>query len=89
MATKTKNKEFQLDPEWIYQDPIDFEHKKYKLLAYLQKCDKRFDELKIYPDFVEPTSSLSKTVVVVVFHLTFVWSHLPTSQITLVVCLEL
>jgi len=47
MATKTKNKEFQLDPEWIYQDPIDFEHKKYKLLAYLQKCDKRFDELKI------------------------------------------
>ena len=53
MATKTKNKEFQLDPEWIYQDPIDFEHKKYKLLAYLQKCDKRFDELKIYPDFVE------------------------------------
>ena len=53
MATKTKNKEFQLDPEWIYQDPIDFEHKKYKLLAYLQKCDKRFEELKIYPDFVE------------------------------------
>jgi hypothetical protein len=53
MATKTKNKDFELDPEWIYQDPIDFEHKKYKLLAYLQKCDKRFDELKIYPDFVE------------------------------------
>ena len=53
MATKTKNKDFQLDPEWIFQEPIDFEHKKYKLLAYLQKCDKRFDELKIYPDFVE------------------------------------
>jgi hypothetical protein len=53
MATKTKIKDFELDPEWIYQDPIDFEHKKYKLLAYLQKCDKRFDELKIYPDFVE------------------------------------
>jgi len=53
MVTKTKNKDFELDPEWIYQDPIDFEHKKYKLLAYLQKCDKRFDELKIYPDFVE------------------------------------
>jgi hypothetical protein len=56
MATKTKNKDFELDPEWIYQDPIDFEHKKYKLLAYLQKCDKRFDELKIYPDFVDAIS---------------------------------
>ena len=53
MATKTKKSTFQLDPEWIFQDPIDFEHKKYTLLAYLQKCDKRFDELKIYPDFVE------------------------------------
>lgn len=53
MATKTKKSTFQLDPEWIFQEPIDFEHKKYTLLAYLQKCDKRFDELKIYPDFVE------------------------------------
>lgn len=53
MATKTKKNNFQLDPEWIFQEPIDFEHKKYTLLAYLQKCDKRFDELKIYPDFSE------------------------------------
>ena len=54
MAVKTKNiNNFQLDPEWLYQDPIDFEHKKYTLLAYLQKCDQRFNELKIYPDFVE------------------------------------
>lgn len=53
MAFKTKKTKFQLDPSWVYQDPIDFEHKKYTLLAYLQKLDKRFDELKIYPDFVE------------------------------------
>lgn len=53
MATRTKKTKFQLDPSWVYQDPIDFEHKKYTLLAYLQKLDKRFDELKIYPDFVE------------------------------------
>ena len=53
MAVKTKKNNFELDPMWLYQEPIDFEHKKYKLLAYLQKCDKRFDELKIYPDFVE------------------------------------
>ena len=53
MATKTKINNFELDPEWIYKEPIDFEHKKYKLLAYLQKCDKRFDELKIYPHFIE------------------------------------
>jgi len=53
MMTRTKKSSFQLDPEWIYKEPIDFEHKKYTLLAYLQKCDRRFDELKIYPDFVE------------------------------------
>lgn len=53
MSVKTKKSNFQLDPEWILKEPIDFEHKKYTLLAYLQKCDKRFDELKIYPDFVE------------------------------------
>lgn len=55
MPTRTKKNKnnFSLNPNWLFEDPIDFEHKKYTLLAYLQKCDKRFDELKIYPDFVE------------------------------------
>ena len=53
MAARTKKSSFKLDPEWIYKEPLDFEYKKYTLLAYLQKCDKNFDDLKIYPDFVE------------------------------------
>lgn len=44
---------FKLNPEWMLKEPIDFEYNKYTLLDYLQKCEKRFDNLEIYPDFVE------------------------------------
>ena len=44
---------FKLDPEWMLKEPIDFEYNKYTLLDYIQKCEKRFDNLEIYPDFVE------------------------------------
>ena len=52
MARKKKSK-FQLDPEWIFKEPLDFEFNKYTLLDYLQKCEKKFENLEIYPDFVE------------------------------------
>jgi hypothetical protein len=44
---------FKLNPEWMLKEPLDFEYNKYTLLDYLQKCEKNFDNLKIYPDFVE------------------------------------
>lgn len=44
---------FKLNPEWMLKEPLDFEYNKYTLLDYLQKCEKRFDKLEIYPDFVE------------------------------------
>lgn len=44
---------FKLDPEWMLKEPVDFEYNKYTLLDYIQKCEKRFDNLQIYPDFVE------------------------------------
>ena len=44
---------FKLNPEWLLKEPIDFEYNKYTLLDYLQKCEKGFDKLEIYPDFVE------------------------------------
>jgi hypothetical protein len=44
---------FKLSPEWMLKAPVDFEYNKYTLLDYLQKCEKRFDKLEIYPDFVE------------------------------------
>lgn len=52
MARK-KKLSFRLDPEWMLKEPVDFEYNKYTLLDYLQKCEKGFDKLELYPDFVE------------------------------------
>ncbi|NMM49310.1 hypothetical protein [Marinigracilibium pacificum] len=40
-----------LNPNWITESPIDFEFKKYTLLAYLQRIERSFDEYKLYPAF--------------------------------------
>ena len=50
---RKKKMSFKLNPEWLLKEPIDFEYNKYTLLDYLQKCEKGFDRLEIYPDFVE------------------------------------
>ena len=42
-----------MNPEWMIKEPVDFEYNKYTLLDYLQKCEKRFDNFELYPDFVE------------------------------------
>ena len=39
----------QLTTNWFTEGIIDFEHKKYLLLAYLQHVSKQFDETKLYP----------------------------------------
>ena len=38
-----------LDHDWIFQEPIDYEHKKYVLLGYLKKMDDILGQNKIYP----------------------------------------
>ena len=50
---RRKKQSFKLDPEWMLKKPVDFEFNKYTLLDYLQKCENRFNNLEIYPDFVE------------------------------------
>ena len=50
---RKKKISFKLSPEWMFKEPIDFEYNKYTLLGYLKKCGKNFDNLEIYPDFVE------------------------------------
>lgn len=50
---RQKKQSFKLDPEWMLKKPVDFEFNKYTLLDYLQKCESRFNNLEIYPDFVE------------------------------------
>jgi hypothetical protein len=50
---RKKNNQFKLSPEWLLKRPLDFEYNKYRLLDYIQKCEKGFDKLEIYPDFIE------------------------------------
>ena len=38
-----------LSKNWITEGIIDFEYKKYILLAYLQHIKSEFDERKLYP----------------------------------------
>ena len=37
----------QLNPNWLTEGWVDFEYKKYLLLAYLQKVSIDFDERKL------------------------------------------
>ncbi|HNR18655.1 MAG: hypothetical protein IPJ79_04880 [Bacteroidetes bacterium] len=42
-----------LNPNWITEKHIDFEYKKYMLLAYLQHVNTHFTEHKLYPTLAE------------------------------------
>ncbi|MCC5944274.1 MAG: hypothetical protein JJT94_05015 [Bernardetiaceae bacterium] len=43
----------KLDPNWLTQGLIDFEYKKYTLLAYLQHAKNELDNAKLYPVFAD------------------------------------
>jgi hypothetical protein len=42
-----------METNWLFQEPIDLEHKQYVLLNYLQKLDKNLNGFKLYPQFQE------------------------------------
>lgn len=42
-----------LENDWLTNDPIDFEYKKYKLLAYSQQQTKFYNQQKLYPNFLD------------------------------------
>ncbi len=46
----------KLNENWITENHIDFEYKKYLLLAYLQHVSERFDETRLYPALSELVS---------------------------------
>jgi len=46
----------RLSNTWITDNRIDFEYKKYVLLAYLQEVKEYFDEKKLYPSLTELVS---------------------------------
>lgn len=41
----------KLSPEWFLEGTLDFEYKKYVLLAYLQHVSQEFAEMHLYPSF--------------------------------------
>jgi len=55
MARKKKNKgiEFIMETDWLFEKPIDQEHKEYKLLSYFQKMGEKLDNMELYPGFIE------------------------------------
>lgn len=42
-----------LGQDWITEKHVDFEYKKYVLLAYLQEVNRHFEETKLYPCLAE------------------------------------
>lgn len=42
-----------LSENWLTEDLMDFEYKKYLVLGYLQNVETHFNEHKLYPDFAE------------------------------------
>lgn len=49
-----------LNDNWITEGWIDFEYKKYLLLAYLQHVNTQFQEVKLYPPLAELIKHYSK-----------------------------
>jgi hypothetical protein len=51
--TKTQRTMKQLNANWLTEGLLDFEYKKYLVLAYLQSAKVEFDEYKLYPFFAD------------------------------------
>ena len=42
-----------MSTDWMFEKPIDREHKEYKLLSYFQKMGEKLDKMELYPGFIE------------------------------------
>ncbi len=42
-----------MDTDWMFEKPIDSEHKEYKLLSYFQRMGEKLDNMELYPGFIE------------------------------------
>src|ERR1700709_2407061 len=43
----------ELSKNWFIEGTIDFEHKKYILLDYLQEINRHFDKIRLYPNLTD------------------------------------
>ncbi len=42
-----------MSTDWMFEKPIDREHKEYRLLSYFQKMGEKLDKMELYPGFIE------------------------------------
>ena len=42
-----------MNTDWMFEKPIDREHKEYRLLSYFQKMGEKLDKMELYPGFIE------------------------------------
>jgi len=56
---------FVMNTDWLLEEPIDSEHKEYKLLSYFQKLNEKLDKMELYPTFIELSLHLAniKTII--------------------------
>ena len=59
---------FIMETDWLFHEPIDFEHKKYVLLAYFKKVDEQLRQNKLYPTFIELSLHLASLQTLVKEH---------------------
>lgn len=53
MKDQQNSERQQLSPDWFLKGRMDFEYKKYILLAYLKQAEKDFEHNKLYPHLSE------------------------------------
>jgi len=56
---KKYEKKFLLPMDWVLSDPIDYEHKFYKLMNFLKICDEKIENFELYPLFSEVSLHLA------------------------------
>lgn len=59
-----KNNHFKLSTDWLFVDPIDYEHKYYVLLDFLKFCDDKIEKFELYPLFSEMSLHLANLQVI-------------------------
>ena len=50
LVNQKKKSMKSLSVNWFIEGSLDFEYKKYQLLAYLQQINQHFNKTKLYPD---------------------------------------
>lgn len=54
-----KDNHFKLPTDWLLTEPVDYEHKYYMLMDFLNFCDDKIEKFELYPLFSEMSLHLA------------------------------